>query len=343
MEKKKSLCILLLSVTLLLVGIQIVNVTGSVTNEIEISKNSLIETNPIQLAVTDPFINETSLLEDPVWFWVNLSVVCIVTPVLFIVPSILIKDKKDDEVDEVDEDPKTAVATENAIVARMGWLTLFIQNILVLVFFVLFWVLTLSVSADTIQAILQTYFIVFDVDFIAAALLIVGLIILGLKLPKQKASAYLAAAFWLIFIGVAIYPRITLVTQLTGGLGSSFNLAGLESFVLNYTGSFIFLQTLGHCFFALAIFYTVKFLFANSKIKGKGIANAFGITNYVVGSLWTLIISIVLTFGNQIEMSAGGSLMILWGILFGAKLVAVPILGLIASILAFNHMKPAQA
>ncbi|MHA1366220.1 MAG: hypothetical protein ACTSP5_07400 [Candidatus Heimdallarchaeota archaeon] len=203
--------------------------------------------------------------------------------------------------------------------------------------------LTISVPPETVQAILQTYFIVFDVDFIAAALMIVGLILLALKLPKQKASAYLAAAFWLIFIGVAIYPRITLVTQLTGGLGSTFNLAGLESFVLNYTGSFIFLQTLGHCFFALAIFYTVKFLFANSQIKGKGIANAFGITNYVVGSLWTLIISIVLTFGNQIEMAAGGSLMILWAILFGAKLVAVPIIGLIAGIMAFNQMKPVRA
>jgi hypothetical protein len=339
MEKKKSLCFLLLSITLVLVGVQIASVAGTITQEFITNQNSFLPEEPNYLTVNDVFIDTPGPMEDPVWFFVNLSVVFVLTPLLFILPNVLIKDKEEDDID-----PKTAVETELRTITRIGWLTLFIQNILILVTYILFFVLIPIYSdANTPRRVLQTYFILFDVDFIAAALLIAGLIILALKLPKQKPTAYIAAAFWFIFIGTAIYPRISLVTDFTGGLTATFQIDNLEDFLLNYTGLFIFLQTMGHCFFALAIFYTTKFLYANSQIKGKGLVNAFGIINYAVGGLSTVIISVIVTYGNQIQESAGFSLMILYVILFGLKFGAIPIIGIIAGIVAFNHMKPQVA
>lgn len=340
MDKKKSLCFLLLSVTLVIIGVQIANVTGAVVQEVMTSESNFLNPEPNFLSPNDTFFNITGAMEDPAWFWVNLSVVFVVTPVLFIVPNVLLKGKNDEE----DDDPKTAIATETGTVARMGWLTLFIQNILILVTYILFFVL-FPVYADpnAPRRVLQTYFILFDVDFIAAALLIAGLIILALKARKQKATAFVAAAFWLVFIGTAIYPRISLVTDFTGGLTATFDLNNFADFLLNYTGVFIFLQTLGHCFFALAIFYTTKFLVANSHMKGKGLVNAFGIINYVVGGLGTVIISVIVTYGNVIQDTAGISLVILYAILFGLKFGAIPIIGLIAGIIAFGQMKPVKA
>ncbi|MHA1307339.1 MAG: hypothetical protein ACTSSB_08105 [Candidatus Heimdallarchaeota archaeon] len=337
MEKKKSLCFLLLSITLVLVGVQIASVTGVIAHEVMTSKSNFVDdAKPIFLAVENPMINTTGPLENPAWFWLNFTFIVVITPALFIVPSLLIKDKKDDEVED---EPKTAIITENNLVARMGWMALFVQNILILLMIILFFVLIPVAQDAQLQVnILKSLLILWDLDFIAGILFIIGLILLSLKASKGKIYAYIGAAAWLIFIGTAIYPRISMLNLINSIEAFDFNEMG--DFAIQFTGVFLFLQNLGHCFFAVAIFNTVKFLHVNSQIRGKGITNAFGITNYVVGSLGVFILTLITTYGNKIEITTGASLMILYSILYGIKYFGVPIIGIIAGILAFNQMKP---
>jgi len=344
MEKKKSLCFLLLSIALLIVGLQIANVSTLVVQGV-IAKgtNNTFNLEPTFLTPNELNLTITENLVEQYWFWINISVVLVVTPLLIILPSVLIKDKKDEESD-VEE--LKIVSKEFGTVARFGWLTLFIQNILILVMYILFFVMIpvyINTANFTLgQRILQTLFILFDVDFIAAALLIVGLIILSLKLQKGKPFAYIAAGSWLVFIGVAIYPRIALVTDLTGGLGSTFNLEGFLDFLLNFGGVHTLLLTLSHCFFAIAILYTTKFLLANSQIKSKGMLNAFGLINYIVGGLMNILLLSILCFGAQMSGVLFISLFIFYLILFGIKFGALPIFGIIAGIMGFTQMKPTK-
>ena len=345
MEKKKSLCIILLSITLLMIGFQITSLSTSVVQGvIAVGTSDSIIPEPTLLTPNAPFINSTTNAVESVWFWVNLAVVVGFTPLAIILPSVLIKDKKDEDSEVVE----TKLASkEFATVARFGWLTLFIQNILILLTYIMFFVLIPvyinSGNFELGQRILQTLFILFDVDFIAAGLLIAGLIIMALKLPKAKPFAYIAAGSWLAFIGVAIYPRIALVTDFSGGLGSTFNLDGFLDFLLNFGGVHTLLLTLSHCFFAIAILFTTRFLLANSQIKGKGMLNAFGLINYIVGGLMNISLLVILCFGNQIESVLGFSLLILYAIMFGIKFGALPIIGIIAGMVGFTQMKPATA
>jgi hypothetical protein len=342
MEKKKSLCFLLLSLTLLVVGLQIASVSTSVVQGVLVKETSNTSNpGPIFFTPNAPFINGTAPVEQH-WFWINLSVVLVVTPLILILPVVLIKDKKKEE-EELTEEPKV-ISKEFGTIARFGWLTLFIQNILILLTYIIFFVLipvyASSGNFTLGQRILQTLFILFDVDFIAAGLLIAGLIILSLKLPKGKPFAYIAAGSWLVFIGVAIYPRIALVTDFTGGLGSDFNFDGLLDFLLNFGGVHTLLLTLSHCFFAIAILFTTRFLLANSQIRGKGMLNAFAITNYVVGGLMNISLLTILCYGNAIEDTLGFSLLILYAIMFGIKFGALPIMGIIAGMMGFSQMNP---
>ncbi|MHA1504440.1 MAG: hypothetical protein ACTSPT_04525 [Candidatus Heimdallarchaeota archaeon] len=342
MEKKKTLCFLLLSIALLMVGLQIVNVSTSVVQGV-IANGANSSINPQPTYLTPNAINLT-ITTNPVeqyWFWINISVILVVTPLLIILPSVLIKDKNDE--DSEIEEPKV-ISKEFGTVARFGWLTLFIQNILILVTYIMFFVLIPvyinSANFTLGQRILQTLFILFDVDFIAAGLLIAGLIILSTKLQKGKPFAYIAAGSWLVFIGVAIYPRISLVTDFSGGLGSTFNLEGFLEFLLNFGGVHTFLLTLSHCFFAIAILYTTRFLLANSQIKGKGMINAFGLINYIVGGLMNIALLSFLCMGSQMTGVLVLSILILYVILFGIKFGALPIIGIIAGMVGFSQMNP---
>ena len=355
MEKKKLLCIVLLSMTLLMLGMQITIGSSTIITQITENENTFssiknldfitgqneITTNQIGFEITESI--------EPVWFYVNLIVI-VLTPLAIILPSILIKNKnKDEDVDT--EEIKTNIDTnlsDNRIIARIGMLLFFIQNITILVLYILFYVLI--PTYDNLQTpvnVLRAYFIAWDLDFLAAILIAVGLVVLSLRVNKSKIFAYLGAGSWIAFIGLAIYPRIELTTGLTGDVSTSFGLMefveGLADYFTTFYGVDVLLQTFGFCFLAISLIFTTKFLFDNNILKGKGMINAFGITNYVVGGLMSILILIPLTFGETMTGTALGSLAIFYIIVLTIKLVAVPILGLIAGIIGFNRMKPEAA
>ncbi len=348
MEKKKALCFLMLSMTILIVGLQIGYgssvFTQQVINESDISIDTKIpfitnlRPNAINFTITGSI--------ESVWFYVNLVAV-VLTPIAIILPFVLIKNKKEDEV-VVSDDPETKPQIDAAFVeptgnllARIGMLVLFIQNVIILLMYILFFVLIPTYTNPDIPLnILRTYFFLFDIDFIAAILITIGLVLSALKTQKSQIIGFIGAGMWIIFIGVAIYPRIELITGLTGGLGSTFNFDAFFEYLTNFYGPDIFLRTLGHCFFLLGIMFTTKYFSDNDQLKAKGLINAFGITNYTVGGLMNILLLLVLTFGLNMTGEAVISLLILYFILFLIKFTAVPLLGLIAGIIGFNRMNP---
>ncbi|NHJ85470.1 MAG: hypothetical protein FK734_08405 [Asgard group archaeon] len=364
MEKRKSLCLLLLSMVVVVIGFQVMISSITLTSAIgkEITENSQfnVQTAPDFGTIIDlnqiTGINFTGSIESH-WFYINL-VLIVITPLGFILPTVLIKDKK--KTEEPAKEASTEMATESVesqsrvdldptakygnIVGRIGMLVLFLENVIILITYIAFFVLipTYGDYPDRPLTVLRTYFILFNIDFMAAMLVSIGLVVISLRAARSRIFAYLATGSWVTFIGVNIYPRIRLVQTFTGSISTGESamdiLENIAEYLTSFYGPDLTLQTAAYCFLALAIFFTTKFLADNSQLRSKGIVNAFGITNYVTGGLMNFILLLLLTYGIDIDPSLSGSLMIFYLILIVIKLIAVPITGLIASILTFSQM-----
>ncbi|HUT81598.1 MAG TPA: hypothetical protein VMZ29_10390 [Candidatus Bathyarchaeia archaeon] len=372
MAKKKVIFIIFLSMTFLLITVQAYSTSSSCTEQATTNRNikevfksnfninqDSLTTNAINFTLTEQV--------EPVWFYVNL-VVIILTPIAIIVPTVIINNRKtkgfqypnstespkiltDDELGI--EEPKI-LSGENSetksgiILTRIGLLMFFVQNLAILIMYILFFVLIPTYSdPQTPVTVIQIYLILFELDFIAGILIAIGLIILSLNVNKSKIFAYIAAGAWLAFIGLAIYPRIEMIISFTGDLSSTEGIMAyleqLFEYLVTFYGVDVFLQTCGHCFLVIALFYTSKFLHDNTQFTAKGIVNSFGIFNYIAGSLMNILLLSILTFGFNFTPEALGSIAILYVITLTIKLIAVPFVGLIAGIMGFKRMKLVEA
>ncbi|MFW9921960.1 MAG: hypothetical protein ACFFDW_01590 [Candidatus Thorarchaeota archaeon] len=359
-ENKKTLSIVLLSIITIMIGFQVMIGSSEIAQAINANNG---DQNFRDLQFKPSFdtysVNQVNFSEgiDSYWFYINIGII-VLTPLGFILPVLLIKDKKKEEEVAAKPDPdasiepQTAMNTDAAasissgnIIGRIGIFILFLENIVVLLVYILFFVLIPTYSENlTPIDILHIYTILFNIDFLAAILISIGMILLSLKAEKSKVYAYLATGSWVVFIGTNIYPRIRLTNIFTGDITTGEQFIDMVEKIAEYLTSFygrdLLLQTIAFCFFALAIFYSAKFLHDNGQLRSKGIVNGFGITNYVAGGLINVILLLLLTFGFQMEPSAVSTVLILLAIVYVIKLLAVPLLGLIASIVTFSQMNP---
>ncbi|MBN1329503.1 MAG: hypothetical protein JXA54_08525 [Candidatus Heimdallarchaeota archaeon] len=373
MEKKKVISIIFLTLTFLLVTIQVYSVSssciGQVASENVKYTNANFGFNHDTLTINGIFDNATSIIE-PVWFYVNLLVVVIFTPVAIIVPIVIINKRNQKgkmvtktEDEDISKQPDVLADNENVVeepkilgkeksymntgqtLTRIGLLMFFIQNLSILVMYILFFVLIPTYSdPQTPITIIRIYLILFELDFVAGILIAVGLILISLEANKNKIFAYIAAGSWLAFIGLAIYPRIRMIIGFTGDLSSPENMSEyfnqLGEYLMSFYGTEIILQTFGHCFLAIALVYSTKFLIDNTQFTAKGIINSFGLMNYIVGGLMNVLLLLILTYALNMDEQLIASIGILYLIVLVIKLIAVPFVGLIAGIMGFKRMKP---
>jgi hypothetical protein len=217
MERKKSISIILLSMTVLMLAVQ-VYMTCSVADQTFGITNKIAKNEPIE----SPYyfnpnaINITAEIE-PIWFVLNLVIV-ILTPIGMIITAVLVNKKKNDNIpstkaeitEETTEEQKLlnnpeTLDIQGRILSRMGLLVLFIQNILILVIFILFFILfPFYEDAQTPINVIRTYLILFDVDFIASILIAVGILLVTLRLSKNKVLGFIAFGSLLAFVGLAL-------------------------------------------------------------------------------------------------------------------------------------------
>jgi hypothetical protein len=355
MARKKTLSITLLILLSTIIFVQLSICTQAISKisapQALIQKND----NPTFDQFTINQFNESA--EPVVWFYLNLAVVILV-PIAMIVHTIVEGSRKKSdapkklEEDEV-EDVETRVETSNKfnpLILRIGFFVLFIQNVVMLPMLIAFIAMGVAINfagpggnpgleAATMN-LFRVFSIVYYLDFAAALLCIVGLILFSLNI-KEKIQSYVAAGFWLAWIGVSIYPRIDFVIS-----AQIFNPApgGIDiiEFFLGFYGNTTFLLTCGYACLALALFYTAQVLVGSGKLQRGGLLNAFGITNFSIGAAANLLLLTLLTFGFQMAPEAIAALIVIMGLFWIMKFLASPILGLITGIITFNRIGKAS-
>ncbi len=370
MEKKKVISIIFLTLTFLLITIQVSSISSicigqTVAKDLKKDFGTNFIINQDSLSTNAIFENMTVTIE-PVWFYINLIVV-IITPIAIFVPILVISNKKQkaneakaqdsgekanilDVDNESAEEPKVlgqekSYTNTGKTLARVGLLLFFVQNLLILLMYILFFVLIPTYTdPQTPISIIRAYLIILELDFVAGLLIAIGVILISLEAKKNKIFAYLAAGSWLVFIGLAIYPRIEMIIGFTGEFTDVESIATyfeqLGEYLMTFYGANVLLQTLGHCFLAISLFFSSKFLIDNTQFTAKGIVNSFGMMNYITGGLMNILLLLLLTFGIDMTEQALGSIGILYIIVLIIKLIAVPFVGLIAGIMGFKRMKP---
>jgi len=366
MERKKLLSLIILTFLATMFVCQVTILSQSISVPKIVSKQSRqkdIGSHPRMPVIQEISFNWTEFnqtAQPKVWFYINLVVVVLV-PIIFIVQPIIMnrfkknmaslteEDKGDSDEGE-DEDYKSKVTEEIAPThstplvnfIRFAFLTLFIQNVAILVLYIAFLVtIPQSVSSPEISRnILKIYSILYYLDFVAAILAAVGLILIA-PTVKRKVQSYIAASFWIAWIGLGIFPRINSVINI-GLFGPTTGLDFVQWAVAFY-GRDLLLINLGSIALAIALFNTAFVLFEEGYIKGKGSANSFGIGNYIVSSGFTLVLLIMLTFGETLSGQQLGSLGILWIVFILGKFLVAPVMGLIAGIVSFKQLNPKKS
>ncbi|MCE7746374.1 MAG: hypothetical protein GPJ52_14695, partial [Candidatus Heimdallarchaeota archaeon] len=299
--------------------------------------------------------------ESITWFYLNIGVVVLI-PLVMIVQTIIDKTRKkpdvskklEEEEEEEIEEIETRVEPANKfnpLLLRIGFFTLFIQNIMILPMLIIFMAMGIALTVGGPGAnpglesattnLFRAFSIIYYLDFAAALLCVVGLILFSLSI-KDKVQGFVASGFWLLWIGVGIYPRINFVTSL--GLFNPVPSGGdIFEFFLGFFGNTTFLLTCGYGLFALALFYTAKVLVSNGKLQRGGLLNAFGLANFIIGAFASILLLLLLTWGFQMTIEASASLTFILAAFWALKFLASPILGMVTGILTFNRIGKATS
>ena len=357
MERKKVYTLLFLTVFAITLFCQVSNH--------KVSSVKIISEEPFQTASTKPVngispsaptlnaIFNSSLFnqsaQPKIWFYLNIVLVALL-PVVFIVQTILNKRSKgnptaskldEEAVEDTVEETRTesiAPPKNNLLhLVRYGFLTLFIQNIAILVILIVILVTSLQLNPQLSQTLTQIYSIMYHIDFIAALLCAIGLILIA-PTVKRRVQSYVAAGFWIAWIGLAIYPRFNLISNT--GIFGAFDPSDFVAWGLNFYGSDLFLITFGSVALAFALFYTANVLVDDKYVRGKGMLNSFGIANSIISGGFSIILLSLLTFGAEMTPETILSIGILWVIFIFGKFIVGPVVGLIAGIVVFRQIKP---
>ncbi|NHK32325.1 MAG: hypothetical protein FK730_13305 [Asgard group archaeon] len=354
MVRKKTLSITLLILLSTLIFVQLSICTQAVSKITTPQGFTPKIDNPTFDHFTINQFNESA--EPATWFYLNLVVIVLI-PIAMIVQAIVDRTRKKPDVpekleDEV-EDIETRVETSNKfnpLILRIGFFVLFIQNVIMLPMLIGFIAMSVAINvagpggnpgleAATMN-LFKVFSIVYYLDFAAAILCVVGLILFSLNI-KEKILSYVAAGFWLAWIGVSIYPRIDFVISAEIFNPTPGGLDIIEYF-LGFYGNTTFLLTCGYACLALALFYTAKILVSNGKLQRGGLLNAFGITNFGIGASANILLLTLLTFGYQMAPEAIAALIVIMALFWIMKFLASPILGLVTGIITFNRIGKAS-
>jgi len=281
-----------------------------------------------------------------IWLYANI-VILLVPPIVMILQMVLdARKKKDEEIpaEETVDEAKLESRIESTVpktdillnLVRFGFLGFFIQNIAILVLVIVELVTIPVFNPDLSRTIMQIYTILFFLDFIGGILIAVGLAILAMR-SERKWQSFAAAFCWIAWIAIGTAPRIRTTNNL--GIFGTLTILDLQNFGENFYNIDIFLITFGTVALTLALFYTANVLQKDNYLKGKGMLNAFGITNYVIGIGFSVLLLVLLSYGITMTGEAIASLIILWGIFFFAKFIVSPVIGLIAGIIGFRRIK----
>lgn len=356
MVRKKTLSVTLLILLATLIFVQFSICAQSISKtyiQNEVKQHSV---NPIFDQIHTNQFNESA--EPITWFYLNIGVVVLV-PIVMIVQTIIDKTRKKpdepkklEEEEEIEEEEIEEIETRvepskfNPLIIRIGFFTLFIQNIMILPMLIIFMALVLAINVGGPGAnpglesattnLFRAFSIIYYLDFAAAILCVVGLILFSLSI-KEKVQSFVASGFWLLWIGVGMYPRVNFVTSL--GLFNPVPAGGdIFEFFLGFFGNTTFLLTCGYGLFALALFYTAKVLVSNGKLQRGGLLNAFGLVNFVIGAFASILLLLLLTWGFQMTIEAITSLSFILAAFWALKFLASPILGMVTGIITFNRI-----
>ncbi|MCG3252626.1 MAG: hypothetical protein KAX09_02155 [Candidatus Heimdallarchaeota archaeon] len=352
-----------LSVTLLVLLSTLIFVQFSICAQ-SISKTYIpngFKQNSVNPTFDQIHTNQFNESAEPItWFYLNIGVVILV-PLVMIVQTIIDKTRKkpdvpkkleeEEEEEEIEEiETRVEPSKFNPLLLRIGFFTLFIQNIMILPMLIIFMALALAINVggpggnpgleSATTNLFRAFSIVYYLDFTAAILCVVGLILFSLSI-KEKVQGFVASGFWLLWIGVGIYPRINFVTSL--GLFNPVPAGGdIFEFFLGFFGNTTFLLTCGYGLFALALFYTAKVLVSSGKLQRGGLLNAFGLVNFVIGAFASILLLLLLTWGSQMTIEAITSLSFILAAFWALKFLASPILGMVTGIITFNRIGKAN-
>jgi len=350
MERKKVYTLLFLAVFAITLCCQVNNQKVASVSIISEATFQTASTKPITgISPSAPTINDGSIFnqsaQPKIWFYLNIVLVALL-PIVFIVQTILNKRSKgnptasklDDEELEETRTELIAPQKNNLLhLVRFSFLTLFIQNIAILVILIVILVTSLQLNPQLSQTLTQIYSIMYHLDFIAALLSGIGLILIA-PTVKRRVQSYVAAGFWFAWIALGIYPRINLIRNT--GIFGSFDPSDFVAWGLNFYGSDLFLITFGSIALAFALFYTANVLVDDEYLRGKGMLNSFGITNAIIGGGFSIILLSLLTFGSEMTTETLLSVGILWVIFIFGKFIVAPVVGIIAGIVVFRQIKP---
>ncbi|MBK5112412.1 MAG: hypothetical protein KGD59_06835 [Candidatus Heimdallarchaeota archaeon] len=354
MERKKIYTLLFLTVFAITLCCQVSNHKVSSAKIISEEPFQTANTKPVNgISPSAPTLNalfNSSLFnqsaQPKIWFYLNIVLV-VLLPIVFIVQTILDKRSKGnptasklDEEEAVEETRTETIAPpKNNLLhlVRYSFLTLFIQNIAILVVLIVILVTSFQLNPQLSQTLTQIYSIMYHIDFIAAILAAIGLILIA-PTVKRRVQSYVAAGFWIAWIGLGIYPRINLIGNT--GIFGAFDPLDFIAWGLNFYGSDLFLITFGSIALAFALFYTANVLVDDGYIRGKGMLNSFGITNAIIGAGFSIILLSLLTFGGTMTDETLLSIGILWVIFIFGKFLIGPVVGIIAGIVVFRQIKP---
>jgi hypothetical protein len=349
MVRKKTLSLTLLILFSTLIFIQLGISTQAICN---ISTPQAITQNNVKPTFDNFRINQFNESAEPqTWFYLNLVVIVLI-PIVIIVQAIVDRTRKKPDVPKISEDEiediETNVETSNKfnpLILRIGFFVLFIQNVLILPMLIGFLAMAIALTfggtpnpglESATTNLFRVFSIAYYLDFTAAVLCVVGLILFSLNI-KEKVLAYVASGFWLLWIGVSIYPRIDFVTSLE--LFSPVPAGGdIFEFFLGFFGNTTFLLTCGYAALALGLFYTAKVLVANGKIQRGGLINAFGLVNFTIGGFANVLLLTLLTWGYQMDDGVIAALSFILAVFWAMKFLASPILGLVTGIITFNRI-----
>lgn len=358
MVRKKTLSVTLLILLATLIFVQFSICAQSISKTYIQNEAKQHSVNPIFDQIHTNQFNESA--EPVTWFYLNIGVVVLI-PIVMIVQTIIDKTRKkpddpkkleEEEEEEIEEiETRVEPSKFNPLIIRIGFFTLFIQNILILPMLIIFMALTIGINfggpganpgmESATISLFKAFSILFYLDFAAALLCVVGLILFSLSI-KEKVQSFVASGFWLLWIGVGIYPRIDFVTSL--GIFNPAPVGGdIFEFFLGFFGNTTFLLTCGYGLFALALFYTAKVLVSSGKLQRGGLLNAFGIVNFVIGAFANILLLLLLTWGIQMTIEAITSLSFVMAAFWALKFLASPILGMVTGIITFNRIGKATS
>jgi hypothetical protein len=350
MEKKKTISLIFLTLAVTLICYQAFIFGNAVSEEITTDNEMATNVLPDFTKLDGLTLNQFNGSAQPkIWLYANI-VVLLAPPAAMITQMILDGTKKKDEENPEEPTPdeggefKQETRTEAMVpktdillnIIRFGFLGFFIQNIAILVLVIVELVTLPFANPDLSRTIMQIYTILFHLDFVGGILIAIGMAIIAIRL-KWMWQGFAAAFCWVAWVAIGITPRIKTAGNL--GIFGTLTLLDLEEFGTKFYNVDVFLITFGTVALTLALFYTANTLKKDGFLKGRGMFNAFGLTNYIIGIGFSVILLVLLSYGAEMTQEAILSMVILWGIFFFAKFLIAPVIGLIAGIIGFRRVK----